>query len=300
MTGVQGRARSSLNGEKVGSGLNYFFTTILVIACVYPFLNVIAYSLSSGRAILSGWVTFLPREFQLDAYKAVLMKKSIWDSMGITIFVTFTATLMGLFLTTLSAYSLSKKRLKGRYFISILFLFTMYFSGGIIPTFIVVKNLGLINRLGALILPNAFSVFNFIVMRTFFQQLPEELEEAAILDGCNDLVVLVRIMLPLSMPIMATIGLFYAVGHWNEYFNSMMYINDPSKFTLQLKLRQLLFTEELAQMSGNFDLVDGNNTSMPESLKAASIVISTIPIIVVYPWLQKYFVKGVMIGSIKG
>ncbi len=286
--------------ESIGSALNYILMTILVVACLYPFLNVIAYSLSSGRAILSGWVTFFPREIQLDAYRAVLSRKSIWDSMGVTVFVTISSTLLGLALTTFSAYSLSRRRLRGRYFLSLIFLFTMYFSGGIIPTFIVVKNLGLINKLGALILPNTMSIFNFIVMRTFFQQLPEELEEAAILDGCNDLCVLVRIMLPLSMPIMATIGLFYAVGHWNEYFNSMMYINDPAKFTLQLKLRQLLFSEELAQLSGNFDLMEGNNTSMPESLKAASIVISTIPIIVVYPWLQKYFVKGVMIGSIKG
>ena len=291
--------------ERLGIFLNYFFITLLVFICLYPFLNVLSYSLSSNRAILSGWVTFFPIELQFESFKHILAKSSIWQSMVVTIFVTVTGSIIGLFLTICASYALSKKRLKGRMIISMMILFTMYFGGGIIPTFIVVKNLKLLDSAWALILPSAMSAFNFIVMRTFFMQLPASLEESAILDGCNDLKVLIRIILPLSTPIIATIGLFYAVGYWNEYFSSLMYISSPEKFTLQLKLRQLIFTEELNQLSntatGNVQNVEGlGQMVMPESLKAASIIVSTIPIILVYPWLQKYFVKGVMLGSIKG
>lgn len=291
--------------ESLGNSLNYTVITLLVLICLYPFLNVISYSLSSNRAILSGWITIYPMEFQLQSYQNILSKQSIWQSMGVTIFVTLMGTFIALLLTICAAYALSKKKLKGRMILTMMIMFTMYFGGGIIPTFLVVKGLGLLDSLWSLILPSVMSAFNFIIMRTFFSQLPESLEEAAILDGCNDFSVLIRIVLPLSLPIIATIGLFYAVGYWNEYFTSLMYITTPSKFTLQLKLRQLLFTEELNQLS-SVGSSGGNSGEglgqmvMPESLKAASIIVSTIPIILVYPWLQKYFVKGVMLGSIKG
>lgn len=287
--------------EKIFTVLNYTMLTSLVLICLYPFLNIVAYSFSSSRAVLSGWVTIFPIEFQTDAYKEILRNSGIWRSMGVTVFVTITSTAIGMLLTIGAAYGLSKKRLKGRKFLTMVMLFTMYFGGGIIPTFLVVKNLGLIDTLGALIFPSAMSVFYFIIMKTFFLQIPQELEESAILDGCNDLQVLSKIILPLSLPIIATIGLFYAVAHWNEYFSSMMYINNPDKYTLQLKLRQLLFTEQLSQISGDLSQYDtGSNLLVSESLKGASIVVSTLPIIIVYPWLQKYFVKGVMVGSIKG
>jgi len=172
----------------------------------------------------------------------------------------------------------------------------MYFSGGIIPTFLVVKGVGLYDSISALVIPSAMNVFNFIVMRTFFKELPLELEEAARIDGANDMKILFKIALPLSMPIIATIGLFYAVSYWNDYFSALLYIQTPEKFSLQLRLRQLLFAGQINQVS----MENLGTQVMSESLKMASIVISTIPIILVYPWLQKYFVKGVMLGSVKG
>lgn len=288
----------SRNNNSIGSYINLFAITVVVLICLYPFLNVIAMSLSSNRAILSGEITFYPKEIQFNSFKEILKKSDIWSSMATTIAVTVFGTLLGLAATIGASYSLSKKKLRGRNVLSLIILFTMFFGGGIIPTFLLIKNLNLLDNILSLILPSAVNVYNFIVMRSFFQQLPDSIEEAAILDGCNDIKCLIRIVLPLSMPIIATIGLFYAVGFWNEYFNSLMYITDPSKFTLQLKLRQLIFTEELNQLSSAGEGL-GQNV-MAESLKAASIIVSTLPIVIVYPWLQKYFVKGVMLGSVKG
>lgn len=278
--------------------LNYLVIILVVLACLYPFLNVLSYSLSSNQAIMSGKVTYYPIEPQLTAYKEILKQSQIWTSMRVSVLITGFGTLLGLFLTICAAYALSKDKLKGRKIINGFILFTMYFSGGIIPTFLVVKNLGMYDTLTSLVIPSSMNVFNFIVMRTFFRGIPKELEEAAYLDGANDLQVLFRVVLPLSVPIIATIGLFYAVSYWNEYFSSLIYIQTPEKFTLQLRLRQMLFAGELNQISG---AAEGLGTQvMPEALKMASIVVSTIPILLVYPWLQKYFVKGVMLGSVKG
>jgi putative aldouronate transport system permease protein len=280
----------------LGTVLNYTILTIIVIICLYPFLNVIAYSLSSNRAVLSGKVTFFPIEFQLDAYKDILHRGQIWTAMGTTILVTILGTSIGLILTIFAAYALSKDKLKGRKWMTWLILFTMYFSGGIIPTFLVVKNLGMFNHLTSLYLPSSVSVFNFIVMRTFFREIPKSLEEAAHLDGASDVQILTRIVLPLSLPIIATIGLFYAVSYWNDYFSALIYIQSPEKFTLQLRLRSLLYADELGA-AGSEGL---GSQVMAESLKMACIVVGTIPILIVYPWLQKYFVKGVMLGAVKG
>lgn len=281
-----------------GSLINYVVLTVLVIICVYPFLNVVAYSLSSNRAVLSGKITVFPIEPTLSAYKEIMQKKQIWLSMQVTTFVTLAGTALGLILTICAAYALSRRKLKGRSWITGIILFTMYFSGGIIPTFLVVKNLNMYDSLTSLFIPSAVNVFNFIVMRTFFRELPESLEEAAYLDGASDIQILVMVFLPLSLPIIATIGLFYAVGYWNDYFSALLYIQTPEKYTLQLRLRSLLFTEELNQYGGSMEGL--GNTVMAETLKMTSIVVGTLPIIVVYPWLQKYFVKGVMLGSIKG
>ncbi len=280
----------------LGTVLNYTILTIIVILCLYPFLNVLAYSLSSNRAVLSGKVTFFPIEFQLDAYKDILHRGQIWGAMGTTVLVTILGTAIGLILTIFAAYALSKEKLKGRKWISGLILFTMYFNGGIIPTFLVVKNLGMFDHLSSLYLPTSVSVFNFIVMRTFFREIPRSLEEAAYLDGASDMQILAKIVLPLSLPIIATIGLFYAVSYWNDYFSALIYIQSPEKYTLQLRLRSLLFADELGS-AGSEGL---GSQVMAESLKMACIVVGTIPILVVYPWLQKYFVKGVMLGAVKG
>lgn len=282
----------------VGTVLLYAILSLLVFVCLYPFLNVIAYSLSGYQAVLGRTVSFFPKDFTLDAYRDIVRRRQIWDAMQVTVFVTFMGTLIGLVLTTCAAYALSRNNIPGRGIITGMILFTMYFSGGIIPTFVIVKGLGMYNTLSALYITQAMNVFNFIVMRTFFRQLPESLEEAAQIDGASDMQVLLRIVLPLSLPIIATIGLFYAVSYWNNYFDALLYIQDPTKYTLQLRLRSLLFANELNNAGGN---AEGVGTQvMTQSLKMACIVVSTLPIIAVYPWLQKYFVKGVMIGSVKG
>ncbi|NLM11499.1 MAG: carbohydrate ABC transporter permease [Clostridiaceae bacterium] len=283
----------------VGSVILYFTLTILIFICLYPFLNVIAYSLSGYNAVLSGRVTFYPIDFNLSAYKQILGRTQIWVAMRTTLLVTLMGTATSLVLTIFAAYALSRNYLPGRSFFTGLILFTMYFSGGIIPTFLVVKGLGLFDTLGALFIPQAVNVFNFIVMRTFFRELPKSLEEAAKIDGASEFQVLFKVVLPLSLPIIATISLFYAVGYWNSYFDALLYIQDPDKYTLQLRLRSLLFGEEL-NTSGRPNLEGIGTEVMSQSLKMATVAVSTIPIIVVYPWLQKYFVKGVMIGSIKG
>lgn len=290
--------------DKLYMSIIYFIIAVVVLLCLYPFLNVVAYSLSGNNPILRGEVTFYPRDIQFDSFKQILAKDSIWRSMYVTILITLGGTFSGLVLTVSAAYALSKDYLKGKKVFLWLILFTMYFGGGIIPTFLVVKELGMLDTLWSLFIPTAMNVFNFIVMRNFFMQLPESLIEAATLDGCNEFRVLTSIVLPLSLPIIATIGLFYAVDYWNDYFNALMYITEPKKYTLQLQLRQLIFSEELSNINSSItgntgEAVQGSQV-LSESLKSASIIVATVPIILVYPWLQKYFVKGVMIGSIKG
>lgn len=279
-----------------GTVINYVLITLLAFACLYPFLNVLAYSLSGYNPVLSGKVTFYPIEFNLEAYKEILKKASVWTAMKTTIEITLLGTALSLVLTTCAAYGLSIQDLPGRKVLTGLILFTMYFGGGMIPTFLVVKGVGLYNTLGALFIPQAVSVFNFIVMRTFFRELPESLQDAARIDGASYMQILIKIVLPLSTAIIATIGLFYAVGYWNSYFEALIYIQDTDKYTLQLRLRSLLFGNEL---TGDVDNV-GGIVVMTRSLKMATVVVSTLPILVVYPWLQKYFVKGVMLGSVKG
>lgn len=286
------------NKVTVGTVINYTILIVITLCCLYPFLNVIAYSMSGYNAVLSGDVTFYPIDFTLDAYKDILGRAQVWLSMRATIFVTLLGTALSLVLTVFAAYVLSRENLPGRKILTGFILFTMYVSGGMIPTFLVVKQLGLYNTLGALFIPQSINVFNFIVMRTFFKELPKELEEAARIDGASDIQIMLRIILPLSLPIIATIGLFYAVGYWNSYFDALLYIQDPNKYTLQLRLRSLLFGGELNNSSAS---LEGIGTQvMTQSLKMATVAVSTLPILVVYPWLQKYFVKGVMVGSVKG
>ena len=283
---------------KLGTIVNYLLLALLAFVCLYPFLNVLAYSVSGYNAVLSNRVTIYPIDFTLEAYRQILRRTQIWMAMRTTVLITLMGTLLSLVLTVFAAYALSRQDLPGRKVFTVIILFTMYFGGGMIPTFLVVKGVGLYDMLGALFIPQSINVFNFIVMRTFFRNLPESLEEAARIDGASHMQSLVKIILPLSLPILATIGLFYAVGYWNSYFDALLYIQSPEKYTLQLRLRGLLFGEELNNSRAN---LEGIGTQvMTQSLKMATVAVSTIPILIVYPWLQKYFVKGVMIGSVKG
>jgi ABC-type glycerol-3-phosphate transport system permease component len=260
-------------------------------------VHIIALSFSSLEPIISGRVTFWPKEFQLDAYKIVLRDKSMIQSIFYTVYLTIIGTAVSLIVTIFAAYPLSKKDLKGRGLILQMIVFTMLFSGGMIPTYLVVKELGLIDSTWSLILPGLINVFNMLIVKTYFtSSIPDGIEESALIDGCNEIRMLFRIILPISMPIIATIGLYYAVSYWNTFFNCLIYINDPEKFTLQLKLRQLII---LDQNSASRD-IDELSRQVSESIKSASIVITSLPILLVYPWLQKHFVKGVMLGAVKG
>jgi putative aldouronate transport system permease protein len=291
-------------GERVFYFINYGILTVIGLGCLYPFLYIIATSFSSSRAVSSGEVFLWPVEFNLEAYKQLLLDGQIFNSMKNTVLLTVLGTFFCMFCTVLCAYSLSKKRLRGRGIIMGLIVFTMMFSGGMIPNFLLIRNLGLMDSYWALWLSGLQSTYNMIVLRTFFQGIPDSLEEAAQIDGAGDPYILFRIVLPLSGAALATITLFYAVGWWNAYFNPMMYIASTIKFPLMVKLKSMLDAAQMLTVQTQTGMGGGGAMEQTmvaaETFKAATILISVIPIMCVYPFLQKYFVKGVMIGSVKG
>ncbi|TVY11379.1 carbohydrate ABC transporter permease [Paenibacillus cremeus] len=271
-----------------------FFVVIAVFICLVPFLYILSQSLSSNRAIISQAVTIYPIDFNIEAYKVVFGDAGMLYSLVYTVILTAVFVLISLAVTILAAYPLTKKRLKGRNALLLIMLFTMYFSGGLIPDYLNVKNLSLLNTPMALVLPGMMSVYYMIILKSFFQSLPESLEEAAHLDGCNELQILLKIVLPLSKPALATVSLLYAVFRWNYFQDALFYITDQHLYTIQLKLYNVINLSQ--QMSG-----ENVNVNLPsEALKAASIMFGTVPILLVYPWLQKYFVSGIMIGAVKG
>ena len=291
--------------EKIGG---IFVNTILFLIgliTLYPFWHVIMYSLSNSHAAMTGGLFFWPRELDIISYKVLFKTKQIFIAYKNTLIRTFGGTLISIALSALTAYPLSRKRFHGRGFISMLIFFTMLFSGGMIPTFLVVQQLGLLDTLWALVLPGAMSAYNMFILRNFFQSIPASLEESAVLDGATPFRILWSIILPLSMPAIAAVSMFYGVGHWNSYIDAVLYINDTSKQVLQLYLRQLLATSGALlttaneAMSNNANLSDIGKIS-EETMKMTTIAASVIPVLFVYPWLQKYYVKGVMIGSVKG
>ena len=289
--------------EKVWTRHQIILTMVVLLfslACLLPFVNVAAVSLSSKSAILRGIVGFWPVEFDTTAYKAIFADSSMIRSLVYTIVVTIVYTIFSMILTILMAYPLTKKRLRGRNFFSLMALFTMYFSGGIIPHYVNIKELCIMNTPWALILPGMLSTYNMIILKSFFQTIPNELEEAAIIDGATDFQVLVRIYLPLSMASIATLTLFYAVGKWNSFQDALFYIQDKNLQPLQLKLYNIIKgaqAVDVAAMEGGSSTVA---TSISESIRPATIIFATLPILVVYPFVQRYFVAGVTIGAVKG
>jgi putative aldouronate transport system permease protein len=273
------------------------FNSILLISIsllmLFPFLNIMAGSFSGGQAILQGRVSIFPVEFTLDHYAAVLNNKSIWRAFSITVWVTVFGTVLSLFFTSLMGYGLSKPQLKGRRLILIMVVITMIFQAPLIPTYLVVKSLGLLDSLSALIIPGLISAFNLVIMISFFKGIPEGLTEAATIDGCDEFTTYWKIILPLSLPSLTTIGLFYAVSYWNGYMSAIMYLRDPGLFTLQVKLRQMIVGNDAANMS--MDVVRSL-----EGVRMATIIVATMPILLIYPLIQKHFIKGAMIGSVKG
>lgn len=288
-------------GERIFYIANYILFVILGLATLFPFLNLVAKSLSGEAAVISGTVGILPVDFQTGTYKFVLNNKQFMNSFRITIFITVVGTVLSLLMTVITAYPLSKPGLRGRKYFMLIFVFTMLFNGGLIPTYLLMQKIGLVNKIGSLILPGMLSIYNMLIVKSSFESLPDSLEESAKLDGASNITVLFRIILPLSKPMLATIALFYAVGLWNSYFSAMIYITKPELKPLQLYLKELLASTEDALKQGNgvTDLnLDLNKT--PEAVRAASIITATVPILCVYPFLQKYFVKGVLVGSVKG
>lgn len=287
--------RKSL-GDIVMDVVIYFLLTVLAVLMVIPFIYVIAASFATETEILSRPIFLIPEEPTLDAYKRIFdmedMGATVVRSLGISIGVTVVGTIINLFFTTTMAYGLSRSDLYGKKVLLNMVLFTMVFNGGMIPTFLVVKALGMYDTYAALILPGAISAYNMLIVRNFFMELPQGLEEAASIDGCTDIGIFIKIALPLSLPCLATFGLFYAVGHWNNYFGALLYLADSTKYPFQLVLRNMvMITQE--------DTLDGEDLPQ-ETLKMAVIVVGTVPILIVYPFLQKHFAAGVMVGAIKG
>ena len=277
---------------------------IVLVLTLYPLIYVLSASFSDPVSVTTGKVTLLPVQPTLDGYTTIFQYGPIWLGYRNTLFYTIVGTLINMAVTLPCAYALSRRDFVGRNVLSIFFAFTMFFSGGLIPTYLVVKQLKMLNTVWALLLPTAMSVWNMIIARTYFQNsIPAGLEEAATIDGCSNLKLFFQIILPLSQPIIAVLILYYAVGHWNEYFNALIYLNDQNIYPLQLILRNILLLDQM------FDMMDSDPEArqemmrllqMKESMKFGIIVLSTLPVMVLYPFLQKFFVKGVMIGAIKG
>ena len=288
--------------ESVGSRtldiINYVLLTLVALICLLPFLHVVSMSLSSNGAVISQKVYFFPVEWSVEGYKMVLNDPSMMRSLGITVLLTVGFTLLGMILTVLAAYPLTKKDLKGRSVISFMFMFTMYFGGGLIPEYLLMNDLKMLNTLWSLLLPLAFSAYNIIIMRSFIESsIPASLEEAAFLDGANYWSVLFRVVIPLCKPVLATLCLFFAVGRWNAYGDALYYISTSRLYPMQLKLYYLM-----GMASDAANLAEGGAASYVtgEVVKATCVMFATIPIIILYPFLQRYFVTGIMIGAVKG
>ncbi len=284
--------------ERTADILIYVFIGVLSLVCLIPFIHVLAVSLSGNSAVIANEVFLIPKDINFDAYVKVFNDASMMRSLWFSVFITIAFTALGMFLTICGAFALSRKRLKGRRVIGVLFLITMYFTAGTIPDYILMSELNLINTAAVLILPLAFSAYNLIILRTFMQNsVPQSLEEAAAIDGCDDFTTLVRIVLPLSVPVLATLALFYAVGRWNTFQDALYFITKSPLKPLQLKLYELVNAAG-AQASVSQEIA-GESMQAEEVVKSACIMFATIPIVIVYPFIQKYFVKGVMIGAVK-
>lgn len=282
--------------------IDYLLLIVVFLIIAYPLYYIILGSLDPRLQTKEGLV-LLPTQFTLEGFKAVFNYGSIWIGYRNSIIYTVVGTAINLIMTICAAYTLSRKDFVGRNLFMALFVFTMYFSGGLIPSYLLIVNLGLINSLWAIVLPPAISVYNMIVMRTYFSsQIPTELLEAAQIDGCRNMRFLTQIVLPLSKPIIAVVGLFYAVGHWNSFFSALIYLNEAAKQPLQIVLRQILILNQFE--AGSLESMDpemmATLSARADVMKYAVIIVASLPVLMLYPFVQRYFVSGVMIGSVKG
>jgi putative aldouronate transport system permease protein len=284
-------------GENVFQFFLIVFISILCLITIYPFIHLTSVSLSSPSEAMRFGFHFYPKEIDLFAWNQVLSQKKIWTGFGNSVFRTVVGTFLTLVIMSLCAYPLSRKYLPHRSAYTMIILFTMFFGGGIVPTYLLIKSLHLMDSLWVFVLPGLIPTFSMLVLRNFFMSIPAELEECSKIDGANDIRILFQIVLPLSKPVLATLALWSAVGHWNSWFDAVLYVSDQSKQVLQFFLREIVITNTDAETLGRSAV---GNLKYEASIKAATVMFAVLPILVVYPFLQKYFVKGTMIGSLKG
>lgn len=286
-------------GDKVFTAFNYFILTVITAIVIYPLIYVVSASISNPELISQGKIWFLPKEITFKSYIKVFQNHNILIGYRNTLIYTSVGTAINLIMSIMIAYPLSRKDFYGRGVITGFILVTMFFSGGMIPTYLLVRNLGMLNTIWAVVIPGAVSVYNVIIMRTFFQSIPEEIRESAEIDGSTNINFLIKIVLPLSMPVIAVMTLFYGVAHWNMFFDALIYLSDSNKYPLQLFLRQMLI-QDVSEMAEKSDASLTGHVVEMEGLKHAVVIVASLPMLILYPFLQKYFVKGVMIGSLKG
>lgn len=298
------RGGGGLNPRKKWSLFDVALAAVMVaviFATIYPVYYIFINSFSGSAAVAANKVIAFPRDITFNAYKVIFRDKSITRSFANSVFYTVAGTAINVTLTAMCAYAISRRDLFGRSLIVGVIMFTMFFSGGIIPLFLTVTNIGLYNSVWAVLLPSAISVYNVVVMRTFFQGIPFDLTESAYIDGANDIVIFLRIILPLSMPILATMTLFYGVGNWNAFYNALMFLSDKNKYPVQLVLRSIVLDGATGDLAFSMGAESASNANIDtRSIKYAVIAVTTLPIMVVYPFVYKYFEKGIMIGSVKG
>lgn len=291
----------NVNSDKVFSVVNYLFLLLILAIVLYPMVFVLSASVTEPEILLKGELRLLPKGFTLDSYRRVLNNQDIMRGYLNTIKYTVIGTTVNVLMTIMAAYPLSRRDFVGRNVITALMVFTMFFSGGMIPTFLVVKGVGLYNTMWALILPSAVSVWNITIMRTYLQtSIPHEIQEAAMIDGCSNMDILLRIVLPLSVPIILVTIMFYAIGHWNSYFSALMYLTDRAKYPLQVVIREILLQSNLGDMATYVDEGVIRQMMLAEGIKYAVIVVANLPVFLIYPFIQKYFTKGIMLGGLKG
>ena len=285
--------------DKVFNFFNVLLTILITLIVLYPLIYILSSSFSDPMAVMNGEVLLIPVDFTFAGYQKVFQNEDIVTGYLNSIQYTIVGTAVNLVMTVLGAYPLSRKDFYGRNVLTAFFAFTMFFGGGMIPTYLVIQDLGLLNNFWVMILPGAVSVWSMVIVRTFFQSsIPDELREAAVIDGCSNTRLLMTIILPLSIPVLAVITMQYAVGHWNAYFNALIYITDREKYPLQMVLRELLMQSKMDEMMDTEGAV--TQQMLAESLKYAVMVVASVPVLLLYPFLQRYFVKGVMVGAIKG
>ncbi|MET8041956.1 carbohydrate ABC transporter permease [Micromonospora sp. NPDC005215] len=291
------RGQVDSRGYRIFRVVNTVVLIGVVVVTLFPFLNIVSRSLSDEAYIITGKVSIVPRGFNVTAYKLVMSDPMFWTNYRNTVVYTVVATIISIVLTTCYAYVLSKPQLKGRGVLVGIALFTMFFTGGLIPNYVLVTSLGMKNTIWAVVVPNAISVFNLLVMKAFFESLPTELEEAAAVDGLNTYGILLRIVLPLSKAIIATMVLFYAVAFWNSWFSAFLYMDRQELLPVTVYLRNLIVGATDAQEAG---AADADVVQAAATLQAVTVVLTTLPILAVYPFVQRYFVRGVMLGAVKG